>query len=134
MALPDVLNRLEQSFTPELLGLDSSSAVRQRLNSYALEKQTEILALPIAKQDSAFEAWLSYRTFKDAHIYLLGLPDTVDIEGEGSTKLADRKTMLTALKSARDEAKTDFTDLLEPVETTTPKNQGTVSIPIEVVW
>ena len=134
MALSDVLDRLERKFKPEILGLESSSAVRQRLNLYALEKQAQILVLPNTSQDAAFEAWVKYRVYDDAYDYLLSLPEAVDIEGEGSSKLADRKTMLNAFKAARDEAKGDFVDLLEPSEVATPKNQGTVSIPIEVVW
>jgi hypothetical protein len=134
MALSDVLNRLEKKFQPSLLGLADSSAIRQRLNEYALEKQTEILALPAPQQDKGFESWVKYRAYDDAYDYLLALPDTVDIEGEGSTKLADRKTMLAALKAARDENEADFNDLLTPSETVTVKNQPTVSMPIEVVW
>ena len=134
MALTGVLDKLERKFQPDLLGLDSSSAVRQRLNLFALEKQTEILALPIAKQDLGYEKYIKYRFYDDAYDYQLGLPEAVSVEGEGSTKLADRKTILAALKAARDDAKTDWEDLLQPVETVTPKNQGTVSVPIEVTW
>jgi hypothetical protein len=134
MALSDVLDRLEKKFQPSLLGLADSSAMRQRLNEYALEKQTEILALPVLQQDKAFESWVKYRAYDDAYDYLLALPEAVDIEGEGSTKLADRKTMLAALKAARDENEADFDDLLNPSETVTVKNQPTVSVPIEVVW
>jgi hypothetical protein len=134
MALSDVLNRLEKKFQPSLLGLVDSSAMRQRLNEYALEKQTEILALPVLQQDKGFESWVKYRAYDDAYDYLLALPEAVDIEGEGNTKLADRKTMLAALKAARDENEADFNDLLNPSETVTVKNQPTVSVPIEVVW
>ena len=134
MALSDVLDRLERKFQPDLLGLDSSSAVRQRLNLFALEKQTEIQALPQAKQDLGYEKYIKYRWYDDAYDYQLGLPEAVTVEGEGSTKLADRKTILAALKASRDEAKTDWEDLLQPTETVTPQNQGTVSVPNEVVF
>jgi hypothetical protein len=134
MALSDVLNRLEKKFQPSLLGLVDSSAMRQRLNSYALEKQAEVLALPVLQQDTGFESWMKYRAYDDAYDYLLALPEAVDIEGEGNTKLADRKTMLAALKAARDENEADFDDLLNPSETVTVKNHTTVSVPIEVVW
>ena len=134
MALSDVLDKLERKFQPDLLGLDSSSAVRQRLNLFALEKQTEIQALPQAKQDLGYEKYIKYRFYDDAYDYQLALPEAVAVEGEGSTKLADRKTILAALKAARDEAETDWEDLLQPTETVTPQNQGTVSVPNEVVF
>ncbi len=135
MALTNVLEILERSFKPTLLGLADSSQLRQRLNFYALEKKSVIEALStLEAQDNAYAVWLKFRFFEDAYIHELSNPEAVTIEGEGSTKLADRKTMLAALAGQRDAANAAWNDLLTPETTATPKNQPTTSVPLEVVW
>jgi hypothetical protein len=113
-----VITRLVETFKHgNTLGrVMSESEWLERFNENALENKTVIDGLETSKRDAALEAWLRYRTYYDGYDFWLTAAEDANIEGEGSAKFADRKTVLANLARARDDAKAQWDGITNPVQ------------------